>query len=88
MGIQARPAADAEAAGTAAGHGAAVGGVVVDVVQVGSVPNRRLAAVPVPPAEPELLRELLRFRSHQTTATIATMTTSQMIQSIAEPFCP
>ena len=37
---------------------------------------------------PALLRELLRFSNHHTTATMATMTISQRIQSIAESFCP
>ena len=60
---------------------------MVGVVQVGSG-RVGVAAVPVPAADAEPARELLRFSSHQTIATIATMTTSQMIQSIAEPFCP
>jgi hypothetical protein len=37
---------------------------------------------------PAVLRELLRFNSHHTTPTITTMTMSQIIQSMAESFCP
>jgi hypothetical protein len=42
----------------------------------------------VPAAESAPGRLLLRFSSHQTTATTTMMTTSQTIQSIAEPFSP
>jgi hypothetical protein len=37
---------------------------------------------------PVVFPELLRFRSHQTTPTITTMTMTQIIQSMAEPFYP
>ncbi len=48
------------------------------------------AAVPAPVGveAPAPLRELLRFNSHHTTPTITAMTMSQIIQSIAESFCP
>ena len=73
------PAAAELAAVPAAAVGPAVGLV--------EVPEEVLL-VPAADAESAPGRLLLRFSSHQMTATTTMMTTSQTIQSIAEPFSP
>jgi hypothetical protein len=51
-------------------------------------PAEVLVLAPAADAESAPGRLLFRFSSHQMTATTTMMTTSQTIQSIAEPFSP
>jgi hypothetical protein len=56
---------------------------------VAAVPNGEVEVTwPVPAASRVPPLPEFRLRSHQTTAMITTMTMTQIIHSIAKPFCP